>query len=168
MTARDPHESADDALRRRLLRRTVELAAENVTSGRGGPFGALVARGGEVLAEAVNGVTAGNDPTAHAEIEAIRGACRRLGTFELRGCELYASCEPCPMCLGAAYWARLDRIWFAAGRDDAARAGFSDADIYREIALPPTDRTVPARALPLDDALAPFTAWAAEPDKVRY
>ena len=158
----------DDERRRRLLRRTVELAIENVESGRGGPFGALVARGGEVLAEAVNEVTAGNDPTAHAEIEAIRRACRRLGTFELAGYELYASCEPCPMCLGAAYWARLDRIWFAAGRDDAERAGFSDADIYREIALPPADRTVPALRIDLAEAGAPFATWAARPDKVPY
>jgi len=167
MTDRDPG-PADDELRRTLLRRTVEIAVANVTSGRGGPFGALVARGGEVLAEAANGVTAGNDPTAHAEVEAIRRACRRLGSFELRGCELYASCEPCPMCLGAAHWARLDRIWFAAGRDDAAAAGFSDADIYREIALPPHERAVPARPLPHPDPLAPFTAWGRKADKVPY
>lgn len=167
MTDRDPSRG-DDEVRRRLLRRTVEIALENVASGRGGPFGALVARGGEVLAEAANGVTAGNDPIAHAEIEAIRRACRRLSTFELSGCELYASCEPCPMCLGAAYWARLDRIWFAAGREAAAAAGFSDAEIYREITLPHAERAVPTVALPLDDALAPFAAWAAQTDKVPY
>ena len=148
------------------MRRAIELATENAGSGRGGPFGAVVVRDGEVIAEGTNQVTAGNDPTAHAEVMAIRRACAELGTFHLAGCEIYASCEPCPMCLGAIYWARLDRLWFGAGRRDAAAAGFSDELIYDELGLAPEARSVPAGILLPDEALAALDAWRRQEDKV--
>jgi tRNA(Arg) A34 adenosine deaminase TadA len=157
-----------DTRRQDLMRRAIALAVENARAGDGGPFAALVARDGEVVAEAANRVTARNDPTAHAEILAVREACRLLGTFSLAGCELFASCEPCPMCLGAVYWARLDRLWFAAGREAAATAGFDDALIYREVPLPPERRTLPTARLELPESTAPFAAWAARPDRVEY
>ena len=152
----------------RFMRRAIELATENARSGRGGPFGAVVVRGGEVIAEGTNQVTAGNDPTAHAEVLAIRRACAELGTFHLGGCEIYASCEPCPMCLGAIYWARLDRLWFGAGRRDAAAAGFSDELIYDELGLAPEARSLPAGILLPDEALAALEAWRRQEDKVPY
>lgn len=150
-----------------LLRHAVRLAVRNVAQG-GGPFGAVVAREGEIVAEGVNRVTATHDPTAHAEVRAIREAARKLGTFNLSGCTIYSSCEPCPMCLGAVYWARLDRLYYAAGKDDAARAGFDDAFIYRELALAPVSRSLPTEALPLPEAQAAFEAWAARADKTVY
>src|SRR5277367_4173438 len=116
------------------MRRAIALATENVLPGRGGPFAALVVRDGVVIAEAANSVTTTNDPTAHGEINAIRKACATLGTFTLAGCEIYSSCEPCPMCLAAIYWARLDAIYYGSGQQDAARAGFDDAFLYKEIA----------------------------------
>jgi tRNA(Arg) A34 adenosine deaminase TadA len=151
-----------------LLRRAVSLAVANAREGTGGPFAALVARDGEVIAEAGNRVTRGNDPTAHAEIEAIREACRRLGTFSLAGCEIFASCEPCPMCLGAVYWARLDRLWFAAGRADAAAAGFDDDLLYREVTLPPEARSLATVRLSLPEAGEPFDAWRAHAGRIEY
>ena len=120
-----------------FLRRAIALATENVTSGRGGPFAALMARDGKVIAEGVNVVTATNDPTAHGEVTAIRAACKVLDTFTLAGCELYTSCEPCPMCLAASHWARLDAVYFGAGAEDAARAGFDDAYLYEEFRKSP-------------------------------
>jgi guanine deaminase len=126
-----------------FMTRAVELAIENVRSGCGGPFAAVVARGSVVLAEGTNRVTSSNDPTAHAEIVAIREACRSLGHFQLTGCELFATCEPCPMCLGAIYWARPERVYFAATRGDAAEHGFDDALIYRELAQPLPLRRIP-------------------------
>jgi guanine deaminase len=152
----------------RFLKAAIDLAAENARSGRGGPFGAVVVKDGEIIGEGANLVTSGNDPTAHAEVNAIREACRRLGTFDLNGCELFASCEPCPMCLGAIYWSRLDRLVFAATRDDAAAAGFDDALIYAEIPLPPARRRLPTVPVAHPEAGVPFAAWAALPDRTRY
>src|SRR5215831_7737374 len=129
-------------MERQFLKQAIELAIENVRRD-GGPFGALVVRGGVVIATGSNQVTRNNDPTAHAEVVAIREACRVLGSFQLTGCDVYSSCEPCPMCLGALYWARPDRIFFAATHDDAAAAGFDDSFIYRELALDPAARRLP-------------------------
>lgn len=151
-----------------LMRRAIELALESVRSGLGGPFGALVARAGRVVATGQNRVTSSGDPTAHAEVVAIRAACEVLGTHTLAGCELYTSCEPCPMCLGAAHWARVDRLWFGATRDDAADAGFDDALLYQELALPLEARRLRAVQLLRDEALAAFRAWTSKPDRVPY
>jgi guanine deaminase len=151
-----------------FLRLTFEVALQGVESGAGGPFGALVARGDEVLSRAHNQVVSTNDPTAHAEIGAIRAACAVLNSFQLDDCELYASCEPCPMCLGAIYWARPRAVFFSATRDDAAAAGFDDAFVYDELALPPGARTLPMQRVELAEAAAPFAAWAARADRVEY
>jgi len=149
------------------MEQAIEMAAQNVRA-NGGPFAALVVKGGEVIAGGVNRVVPSNDPTAHAEIVAIREACRALGTFQLAGCDVYASCEPCPMCLGALYWARPARIFYAATRDVAAAAGFDDALIYREVLAPPPDRGIPTIHLENERAGRPFEVWAAKPDKTRY
>jgi guanine deaminase len=151
-----------------FMQRAIALALENVQSGRGGPFGALVVKDGKVIAEATNSVTSTNDPTAHAEMLAIREGCEKLGLFHLAGCEIYASCEPCPMCLGAIYWARLDRIYFAATAADAAKAGFDDSFIYQEISKPHAERKIPVFQLLREEALDPFRAWEQKPDRVRY
>jgi guanine deaminase len=150
-----------------FMEQAIELASASVRAG-GGPFAALVVKDGSVVATGVNQVVRAHDPTAHAEIVAIREACRALGDFQLTGCDVYASCEPCPMCLGALYWARPARIFFAATRDDAAAAGFDDALIYREILAPLPQRTIPAIHLPHDRAARPFEEWIAKPDKTRY
>lgn len=146
----------------------VELAVENVRTGEGGPFAALVVKDGELLASGTNLVTSLNDPTAHAEIVAIRRACERLDSFQLTGCEIYTTCEPCPMCLGAIYWARPDRVWYGATRADAARAGFDDDFIYTELAAPVQHRTLPMRQLTRKAALRSFREWDLKTDKVRY
>lgn len=150
------------------MARAIALSLENVRSNAGGPFAALVVYAGKILAEGVNTVTSANDPTAHAEIVAIREACRKLGHFELTGCEIYASCEPCPMCLGAIYWARLARVYFAAGSADAAKIGFDDALIYRELLLPLPCRKIPMLQLMRENALEAFRAWQAKPGKIQY
>lgn len=150
-----------------FLAQAVDAATRSALRG-GGPFAALVVRGGEVLARGTNRVTARNDPTAHAEVVAVRRACRRLGTFRLTGCTVYASAEPCPMCLGALYWARPDRVVFAATREDAARAGFDDAFIYAQIARPPARRRIPFLRRPVPDPTAPFRAWEANPRRTPY
>lgn len=150
-----------------LIERAIRLSVENVAQG-GGPFGAVVARGGEIVAEGVNRVTALNDPTAHAEVQAIRLAAQRLGRFDLSDCELYASCEPCPMCLGAIYWARLARLYYAATQHDAARAGFDDALIYREMALAPSLRRLPTASLSREEALEAFRRWREQADRIDY
>ncbi len=150
-----------------LMRRALELARENMNAA-GGPFGAVIARDGVILAEGGNRVTSCNDPTAHAEIVAIRAACARLGSFRLDGCEIYTSCEPCPMCLGAIYWARLDRIYFANSRAEAAAAGFDDAVFYEEMALAPERRRIPAARLLAEEARVTLRAWQAKPDKIMY
>ena len=151
-----------------FMRQAIDLATANVTSNRGGPFGAVVVRAGEIVATGVNLVTASNDPTAHAEITAIRRAAAELGTFLLAGCELYSSCEPCPMCLAAAYWSRLDAIFFGNAAEDAARAGFDDSRLYREVALPRHDRSLPISRMLAAEALESFAAWQASPNKIRY
>lgn len=150
-----------------LMRRAISLAEENVRQG-GGPFGAVIARDGQILAEGVNRVTANSDPTAHAEVQAIRAAAAKLGTFSLEGCDIYASCEPCPMCLGAIYWARLAHLYYAATKDDAADAGFDDAFIYRELALPHASRHLSTARLAPDGTQGPFTLWKGKTDRVDY
>jgi guanine deaminase len=151
-----------------FMARAIELSIENVHSGRGGPFGAVIVKDGNTIAEGANQVTATNDPTAHAEILAIRGACAKLEVFDLHDCEIYTSCEPCPMCLGAIYWARLSCIYFASAAADASRIGFDDSMIYREIAQPLTQRSIPMVQLMREESLAAFRAWEAKPNKIVY
>jgi tRNA(Arg) A34 adenosine deaminase TadA len=150
------------------MRRAIALALENVRTGRGGPFAALVAKDGKVIGEGANSVTITNDPTAHAEIVAIRAACRALGTFQLTACEFYTTCEPCPMCLGAIYWARPARVFYAAVASDAADAGFDDAFIYEELKRPPEARSIPMIPLMRVESLAAFAAWKQQPNKTPY
>jgi len=150
-----------------FIKQVIALAGENVRLG-GGPFAALVARNGEVLATGVNQVTSTNDPTAHAEMVAIREACRVLGHFQLSGCEVYASCEPCPMCLGAIYWARPSRVFFAATRDDASAAGFDDSLIYAQIAMLTSERSIPMIHVADERAIWPFESWTSKTDKRVY
>ena len=150
-----------------LMRKAIELSLENVKAG-GGPFGAVIARDGEIIATGTNRVVPDNDSTAHAEVCAIRAACKALGRFDLSGCEIYTSCEPCPMCLGATYWARLDKMYYGNGKEDAARIGFDDAFIYREMSLSPLQRRlVSARLLP-QEAIRAFEDWESKPDKTEY
>lgn len=151
-----------------FLRRAIALATENVLSGKGGPFGAVVVRDGRMVGEGANTVTMTYDPTAHAEVNAIRDACRRLGTFVLTGCELYTSCEPCPMCLAASYWARVDAIYYGCSAADAARAGFDDAFLYGEFLKDAGSRALPARQLLQGEAQASFEAWLASPIRIPY
>lgn len=153
--------------REELMRKAIELSIHNVAEG-GGPFGAVIAKNGEIIATGVNRVTSENDPTAHAEVSAIRSAGERLGTFDLSGCEIYSSCEPCPMCLGAIYWAHLDRLYYGNSKDDAARIGFDDAFIYRELELSPEMRRLRTEILLPDEARKAFDDWAGKDDKVEY
>jgi guanine deaminase len=150
-----------------FMAEAIALAIENVANG-GGPFGCVIVKDGKVLARGVNRVTQTNDPTAHAEVVAIRTACETLRSFQLTGCELYTSCEPCPMCMAAVYWARPDRVYFGATKDDAAHAGFDDSMIYEEFALPYEKRRIPISQLGRDEALNAFAAWAKSPNKIRY
>lgn len=149
-----------------LLRQAIALLAGDASAG--GPFGAIVARGDEILGRGRNRVVADGDPTAHAEVVAIREACRVTGRHSLEGCVLYASCEPCPMCLGAAWWARVDRVVMAATREDAARIGFDDAALHSEIARPLGSRTLPVTCLLRDEAVEAMASWAADPRRVMY
>ena len=151
-----------------FLRRAIALATANVEQVKGGPFGAVVVRDGKIAGEGANAVTATNDPTAHAEVNAIRAAAKALGTFTLAGCELYTSCEPCPMCLAAAYWARIDAIYYGAVSADAARAGFDDAFLYEELRKSRELRKIPSSQLLGNEAEASFTAWIASPNKVLF
>jgi len=151
-----------------FMARAIELSIENVQSGRGGPFAAIVVKNGEIIAEGVNQVTSTNDPTAQAEVVAIREACRKLGDFELKDCELYATCEPCPMCLGAIYWARPARVYFANTAEDASKIGFADLLIYKEAARPHSQRTIPMIPLMREQALKAFRAWEEKSDKIPY
>lgn len=151
-----------------FMRRAIALATENVRSGRGGPFGAVIVRDGQVLAEATNSVTETNDPTAHAEVNAIRIACTRLGNFTLEGCEIYTSCEPCPMCLAAIYWARISAIYYGNTAAEAARVNFDDAFLYRELALPHENRSIPSTQLLGDEAWDSFQAWQDSASKIHY
>jgi guanine deaminase len=154
--------------REKYLRLALEEGVRGVRTNRGGPFGAVVVQGDRVIAAACNEVTSRNDPTAHAEVQAIRAACEALGTFQLSDCDVYASCEPCPMCLGALFWARPRAVYFAASREDAAAAGFDDADIYEELGKPAGARRLAMQRIPLDGASRPFDAWRALPARVRY
>lgn len=151
-----------------FMSRAVELALENVRDGKGGPFAAIVVKDGEIVAAGTNLVTSTNDPTAHAEIVAIREACRNLAAFQLRGCDIYTIGEPCPMCMGAIYWARPARVFYALTRDDAARIGFDDAYIYQELELLPAQRRIPLIPMMRDQALPVFREWEGKPDKVPY
>jgi tRNA(Arg) A34 adenosine deaminase TadA len=151
-----------------FLRRAIALATENVATGKGGPFGAVIVHDGRIVGEGANSVTSTKDPTAHGEVNAIRAACKVLGTFTLAGCELYTSCEPCPMCLAASYWARLDAIYYGCSAADAARAGFDDAFLYGEMNKASADRTLPSTQLLADEAWASFAAWIASSNKIEY
>jgi guanine deaminase len=157
-----------EEIKKTFLRRAIALAADGVTRNQGGPFGAVIAQNGKVIAEGVNAVTSGLDPTAHAEIVAIRNACRSLNRFELADCELYASCEPCPMCLAAIYWARIKIVYFAGTRQDAARAGFDDEFLYDELKKNPADRRLPIIQMLSDEAGSVFESWIRKPDKIPY
>lgn len=150
------------------MRRAIALSAANVKNGRGGPFGAVIVKNGKIIAEGTNGVTASNDPTAHAEVTAIRKACKKLKTFQLAGCEIYTSCEPCPMCLAAIYWARPDRVYFANTKKDAAKIGFDDGFIYREIEKPIARRKIKMHQVLRNEALEAFDDWQNKSDKVPY
>ena len=149
------------------MRKAIELSIENVANG-GGPFGAVIAKNGEIIATGVNRVTASCDPTAHAEVSAIRAAAAKLGTFDLSGYEIYTSCEPCPMCLGAIYWARLDKIYFANNQQDAQHIDFDDSFIYEELRLPASARKLPSEVLLREEAIRAFELWAAKSDKIEY
>jgi len=150
------------------MRRAIALSREMMEKGTGGPFGAVIVKDGRIIAEGFNQVTSSNDPTAHAEIVAIRAACASLGTFALRGSEIYTSCEPCPMCLAAIYWARIERIFYGNDRCDAARIGFDDEFLYREVALPPEARSLDMRQLLSAEARETFDAWEHKPNKTMY
>jgi len=150
------------------MREAIRLSLHMMRRGKGGPFGAVVVKQGKIISRGCNQVTASNDPTAHAEIVAIRRACRKLKTFHLDGCELYASCEPCPMCLAAIYWSRLDKVYFGNSRKDAAKIAFDDDLIYRELALPVGRRKLLMKQILHDEALIAFTEWTRKTDKIVY
>jgi len=150
------------------MSKAIELSIANVGTAGGGPFAALVVRGDEIISTGVNQVTSTNDPTAHAEIVAIRAACRKLNTFQLQGCDVYTTCEPCPMCLGAIYWARPARVFYANSREDAKAIGFDDDFIYEQLRLPLEERSIPMMQLMRDEALAAFRLWSEKPDKTLY
>lgn len=153
---------------RKFMARSIELARIGVDTNAGGPFGCVVVKNGEIVGEGSNRVTSTNDPTAHAEIIAIREACHSLGTFQLDGCAIYTSCEPCPMCLGAIYWARPEKVFFACTREDAAKVGFDDNFIYEELEKSNEEREMVLLSLMRDEALELFRNWAAKPDKIQY
>ena len=150
------------------MQEAIKKAEENVISGKGGPFGAVVVRDGEIIAAVGNRVTSTNDPTAHAEVVAIREACKTLDTFDLTGCEIYASCEPCPMCMGAIMWARIDKLYYASDRNDASKAGFDDELYYTELALPHQQRILKPTQLLHNEANAVFAKWVNTIDKIPY
>jgi len=158
----------ESLMMREFMRRAIALAMENVRTGAGGPFAAVIVKEGRVVAEGVNHVTATNDPTAHAEVVAIREACRRLGDFQLAGCDLYTTCEPCPMCLGAIYWARPAQVFYACAAADAAAVGFDDAFIYEELTRVHAERRVPMRQFLREESLAIFSLWQQQEKKTPY
>jgi tRNA(Arg) A34 adenosine deaminase TadA len=151
-----------------FLREAIRLSIEKMEDNDGGPFGAVIVRKGEIVGHGWNRVTSTNDPTAHAEVVAIRDACSKLQTFSLDGCDIYSSCEPCPMCLAAIYWSRLDRIYYAATCDDAAAAGFDDCNFYRELGKPAGERSIPMEQALRDEAGVALKAWMAKEDRIRY
>lgn len=158
------HDGSDED----FMRRAIALSRDMMQEGAGGPFGALVVLEGRIVGEGWNQVTSANDPTAHAEIVAIRAACRTIGGFALTGARIYSSCEPCPMCLAAIYWARIGRVFYANSQADAAAIGFDDAFLYRELALPPSSRSLPVHRLLAGEAIRVFEEWQAKPDKIPY
>lgn len=153
---------------KKFMEEAIRLAEENVKNGTGGPFGAVIVKDGEEIAACGNSVTPSNDPTAHAEVNAIREACRKLNTYQLEGCEVYASCEPCPMCLGAIYWARPAKVYYASTKEDAAQAGFDDSFIYKEIAMPEAERSIPFLKVEEQEGGEEFRMWNASMEKVEY
>ena len=167
-SVRNPDHADDSALHQRWMREAIALGRAGMREGGGGPFGAVVVSGGEIVGRGCNQVTRLLDPTAHAEVTAIRDACRALQRFDLRGCVLYTSCEPCPMCLAAIYWARLDKIYYACTRSDAAGIGFDDDFIYQQILLDIAARSLPMVQLPSESAQELFREWVAKPDKIPY
>lgn len=152
----------------RFMHRAIELSYEKMLQGFGGPFGAVIVKDQQIIAEGFNAVLQQKDPTAHAEINAIRNACQVLDTFDLSGCEIYSSCEPCPMCLSAIYWAKLDRLYFANSRQDAAQIGFADEFLYQEIHLPISQRRIPTKQLCTEEAKKAFNLWESKKDKLTY
>lgn len=154
--------------RLKFMQEALELASKNASSQGGGPFGAVIVKDGRVISSSINSVTPDKDPTAHAEVNAIRMACKELDTFDLTGCTLYTSCEPCPMCLSAAYWAKIDKIYYAADRHDAAKAGFSDAFIYDQFSVPLDKRTLPIERILDHKGLVPFNLWNKNENKTSY
>ncbi len=150
------------------MEKAIRLAAIGMQSNRGGPFGCVIVKNGEIIAEGTNQVTSAYDPTAHAEMVAIRNACKKLGDFQLTGCDIYTSCEPCPMCLGAIYWSRPERVFYAASRRDAADAGFDDEFIYKELDKQPEDRAIPMKSLLRKEAQKLFEEWKLKEDKIEY
>jgi tRNA(Arg) A34 adenosine deaminase TadA len=151
-----------------FLREAIRLSLEMMQANQGGPFGAVIVRDQQIIGRGWNQVTSTNDPTAHAEIVAIRDACRRLQTFSLAGCDIYTSCEPCPLCLAGIYWARLNRIYYAATCEDAAAAGFDDKHLYHELSLPPMQRAIPMVQALRDEACLALQAWLRKEDRIRY
>lgn len=151
-----------------FMREAIRLSVENMRSGKGGPFGAVIVKDGKIIARGFNQVTSTNDPTAHAEVVAIRNACKELNSFQLDGCEIYTSCEPCPMCLGAIYWARPDKMYYANTKVDAANIGFDDQFIYEEIELPLSGRKLACEQLLQEEALLAFQEWQNKQDKIEY
>lgn len=151
-----------------FLREAIRLSIEKMEANEGGPFGAVIVREGQIIGRGWNRVTSTNDPTAHAEVVAIRDACAHLQTFSLAGCEIYASCEPCPLCLAAIYWSRLDRVYYGATRDDAAEAGFDDRSFYREFTKPAGERSIPMEQALRDEACVALQAWRKKEDRIPY
>ncbi len=162
-----PHHAAE-ASHATFMRRAIELSRKEMRAGAGGPFAAVIVLDGEIVGEGWNKVTSTNDPTAHAEVSAIRDACERLGTFSLDGAVMYASCEPCPMCLAAIFWARISKLYYANSTDDAAAIGFDDREIYHQIVLDDAQRDIPMERLLESEAIEVFREWEAKPDKVPY
>lgn len=154
--------------KKEFMAEAIRLADENLKTGKGGPFGAVVVKNGVIVGKAGNSVTSTNDPTAHAEVNAIRDACKNLNTFQLDDCEIYTSCEPCPMCLGAIYWARPKKVYYACTKADAADAGFDDSFIYEEINIPLNERKIPATQLMQTEAQKVFAAWKEMEGKIEY
>lgn len=151
-----------------FMKMAVDVALDNVLRYGGGPFGAVIVKNGQIISVGRNQVTVKNDPTAHAEMQAIRGACKVLNSFQLTGCELYTSCEPCPMCFGAIYWSRLEKVYYSCTHEDAAKIGFDDQFIYEQLKVPPEKRTIPFIRLLTNNTYQPFTAWVNKPNKQQY
>ncbi|WP_020532737.1 nucleoside deaminase [Flexithrix dorotheae] len=158
----------EKSIHEKFMQMAIDLAVDGVRSGKGGPFGAIVVKDGKIVGKGNNQVTSTNDPTAHAEVVAIRDACKKLNTFQLDGCILYTSCEPCPMCLGAIYWARPDQLFYACTKEDASENGFDDSFIYRELDLKWEDRKIPTKQISRHEGLETFLAWRNKPDKKLY